>query len=80
MFEQVFLSPQVKRSEIISNKLVCPKNARIRILGNKKISCAHTRKKKKKKYQEIPKLHRIITQCLALHPEIKILSALAKIS
>ena len=63
MVEQNFLSPQVKRSEIISNKLVynklpqeLPYDVRLRKLGIDR---------------KITKLGRIIAQCL-VSPEMKI--------
>ena len=63
MVEQNFLSPQVKRSVIISNKLVydkmpqeLPYDLRLRKLGN---------------VRKISKLDRIIVQCL-VSPEMKI--------
>ena len=63
MVEQNFLSPQVKRSEIISNKLVynklpqeLPYDLRLRKLGNDR---------------KITKLGRIIAQCL-VSPEMKL--------
>ena len=60
MFYQIFFSPQVKQSMIISNKhgiYELPHNlvnyVRLRILGN----------------QEISKLHRVKAYCLALLPK-----------
>ena len=70
--EQIFLSPQVKRSAIINNKLVellykLPNDLRPRKLGN---------------IRKISKLHRIIAQrsVPAPPPEMKILPALVKFS
>ena len=50
MFEQIFLSPQVKQSVIISNKLVYTNCQTNWDLGSYEI----------RKYQEISKLYKII--------------------
>ena len=62
MFYQIFLSPQVKRSVIISNKNgIC--NCLTVAEGNNLIKLGNIRKSSK--------LHRIIAQRLAPHPHTK---------
>ena len=64
MVEQVFLSPQVKRSLIISNKLVytsCLTSCQNAVtLSYEKLG----------KIMKISKLHRIIAYCLDLSPNV----------
>ena len=73
MFEQILISPQVKRSVMISNKHCIyelpdelSNDLKLRILG------------KSGKIRKISKLHRIIAQRPASSPEMKIPPALAK--
>ena len=63
MFDKIFVSPQLKRIVIISNKHgtyelphELPNNLRLRKLGN---------------IQKISKLHRVIAWCSDLLPELK---------